>query len=113
MGLSSQPHQSRQAAALAALQRELAAANTGSMNDEDEMKWQPSGGIHLSLALLRGLGSGLIHELVQTGRRLAGRYDGAVYTPSAHGHGLRPLQMLPSIENDVPAPPSALSVQAP
>jgi B12-binding domain/radical SAM domain protein len=113
MGLSSQPHQSRQAAAPAGLQRELAAANTGSMNDEDEMKWQPSGGIHLSLALLRGLGSGFIHELVQTGRRLAGRYDGAVYTPSAHGHGLRPLQMLPSIENDVPAPPSALSVQAP
>jgi B12-binding domain/radical SAM domain protein len=97
MGLSSQPDEARQAAALAT-QRELAAANSGSMNDEDELKWQPSGGIRISVTLLRGLAWGALHEFVQTARRIVGHYDVEVYTRTPTYQppvaGLRPLPMV-------------------
>jgi B12-binding domain/radical SAM domain protein len=91
MGRSSQADEVREASALASLQKELAAANTGSMNDQDEMRWQPSGGIRVSTTLLRGLAWGLMHELVQTARRVTGRYDRAVYTATPQVRALAQL----------------------
>jgi B12-binding domain/radical SAM domain protein len=89
MGQSSQADEYREAHALARLQKALGAANTGSMNSKDELKWEPSGGIQVSATLLRGMAWGLLHELVQTGRRLTGRYDRAVYRAASPAAALK------------------------
>ena len=68
------------------------------MNDEDELKWQPSGGIRISVTLLRGLAWGALHEFVQTARRIVGHYDVEVYTRTPTYQppvaGLRPLPVV-------------------
>ena len=89
MGQSSLADEHQEADALAQLQRALGAANTGSMNSKDELKWAPSGGFRVSATLVRGMAWGLLQELVQTGRRLTGRYDLEVYRSTLPGPALR------------------------
>ncbi|HEV1997671.1 MAG TPA: hypothetical protein VGR61_06030, partial [Candidatus Dormibacteraeota bacterium] len=95
MGQSSQADEHQEADALAQVQKALGAANTGSMNSKDELKWAPSGGFRVSTTLLRGLAWGLLHEVAQTGRRLTGRYDRVVYQAEAPAPPLETVAVLP------------------
>jgi B12-binding domain/radical SAM domain protein len=88
MSLSSQPDEVRQARAFGDVRKDLDAGNSGTMNDGDELKWQPSTGIRVSSTLMRGLAMGLLNELVQTTRRCAGHYDRSVYSSTAGPPGV-------------------------